>query len=169
MHIGQPVVAALELKRQPGVVDAKAVQQRCVQVVHVHWITCDVVAIIIRLAKRHARPDAAAREPDRETSRMMVAAVVLLREIPLAIDRASELATPHHQRVVEQAALLEVLDQRGTWLVGVPALARELRRQLRMLIPSTMKSWMNRTPRSASRRASRQFAANVPGFRASGP
>ena len=31
------------------------------------------------------------------------------------------------------------------------------------------KSWMKRTPRSASRRASRQFAANVPGLRASGP
>ena len=31
------------------------------------------------------------------------------------------------------------------------------------------KSWMKRTPRSARRRASRQLAANVPGFRASGP
>jgi hypothetical protein len=31
------------------------------------------------------------------------------------------------------------------------------------------KSWMNRTPRSASRRASRQFAAYVPGLRTFGP
>ena len=31
------------------------------------------------------------------------------------------------------------------------------------------KSWMKRTPRSASRRASRQLAAKVPGLRASGP
>ena len=47
MHVRQPVVAALVLERQPGVVDAQAVQDRRVQIVHVHRIRGDVVAEIV--------------------------------------------------------------------------------------------------------------------------
>ena len=43
---------------------------------------------------------------------MMVAAVVLRRQLALAVDRAAELAAPDDQRVVEQPALLQILDQR---------------------------------------------------------
>ena len=74
--------------------------------------------------------------------------------------RAAELAAPDDQRVVEQAALLQVLDQRGAGLVG--------RRCSSSSGPSTRspcwsqaswKSCTNRTPRSTSRRASRQLLA----------
>ena len=54
---------------------------------------------------------------------MMVAAVVVRGQLALAVDRAAELAAPDDERVVEQAALLQVLDQRGGGLVGVAALA----------------------------------------------
>ena len=40
-------------------------------------------------------------------------------ELALAVDRAAELAAPDDQRVIEQAALLQVLDQRGARLVAV--------------------------------------------------
>ena len=56
----------------------------------------------------------------------MVAAVVVGRQLALAVDRAAELAAPDDQRVVEQAALLQVVDQRGGRLVGVLALAGDL-------------------------------------------
>ena len=49
----------------------------------------------------------------REAAAVVVAAVVVLGQRALAVDRAAELAAPDDQRVVEQAALLEVLDQRG--------------------------------------------------------
>ena len=55
---------------------------------------------------------------------MMVAAVVAA----LHHRRAAELAAPDDQRVVEQAALLEVLDQRGAGLVGVLAVLLEVLR-----------------------------------------
>ena len=42
---------------------------------------------------------------------MVVAAVVRGGELALRVDRAAELAAPDDQRVVEQAALLQVLDQ----------------------------------------------------------
>ena len=47
----------------------------------------------------------------------MVAAVVAA----LHHRRAAELAAPDHERVVEQAALLQILDQRRAGLIGVLA------------------------------------------------
>ena len=38
MHVGQPVMTALEPKRQPGMLDAQAVQHRGVQIVDVNGI-----------------------------------------------------------------------------------------------------------------------------------
>ena len=51
--------------------------------------------------------------------------------------RAAELAAPDHQRVVEQAALLQVLHQRGRrgWSVSL-ALDLELRGQVAVLVPA---------------------------------
>ena len=62
---------------------------------------------------------------------MMVAAVVA------ALDhrRAAELAAPDDQRLVEQAALLEVLDQGGAGLVGVVAVLLEVVDQVAVLVP----------------------------------
>ena len=104
--VGQAVVAALELERQPRVVDAQAVQHRRVQVVDVDRVAGDVVAEVVGLAVGHARLDAAAGQPDGEAARMMVAAVVVGGQLALAVDGAAELAAPDDQRVVEQAALL---------------------------------------------------------------
>ena len=62
--------------------------------------------MVVGLAEGHAGLDAAAGQPHGEAARMMVAAVVVGRQLALAVDRAAELAAPHHQRVVEQPALL---------------------------------------------------------------
>ena len=45
-------------------------------------------------------------------------------------------AAPDDQRVVEQAALLQVFDQRGARLVGVAALDFKLRVEIAMMIPA---------------------------------
>ena len=50
VHVGQPVVAALELEGQPRVVDAEQVQDRGVQVVDVDRVGGDVVAEVVGLA-----------------------------------------------------------------------------------------------------------------------
>src|SRR5207245_707838 len=70
-------------------------------------------------------------------TRMMIAAMLLgIIDVALAKDGSAKLAAPDHERVVEHAALLEVLDQRGGRLIGVLALNLELRRQVLMLIPA---------------------------------
>ena len=103
---------ALELVSQLVVVDAEAVQNCRVEVAHRNRILDHVVAVVIGLAVGDARAHAAARHPCGEAARMMVAAVVLLRQAALAVNRAPKFARPDHQRVVQQAALLEVGDQR---------------------------------------------------------
>ena len=111
------------LESQLGVVDAEQLQNRGMQVMHVHRVFGDVVTKIVGLADRHAGLDATPGHPRGEAARMMVAAVVVFGEPALAIDRTPELAAPNHERVVEHAALLEVRDQRRRSLVGCLALS----------------------------------------------
>src|SRR5579859_7143291 len=126
MHVGQPMMTALIEERQPGVVNAQAVQHGRVQVVNVDRVASDVVAVIVGLAMRHPRLDAAAGQKDRETTRVMIATIVLGRQRALAIHCPAKLAAPDHERVVEQAALFQVDEQAGGRLVGVAALAGDL-------------------------------------------
>ena len=86
----------------------------------------DVVAEVVGLADGHARLDAAAGQPHRERARMVVAAQEVRAVARLVHRRAPELAAPDDQRVVEQAALLQVGEQRVDRLVGLLAQARQL-------------------------------------------
>ena len=129
-------MAALELVRQLLVVDAQAVQNRGLQIVDVHRIRDDVVAEVVGLAVRDAGLDAAAGHPHGEAARMMIAAVVVVRQLALAVDGAAEFAAPDDQRVVEQAALLQILDQRGRRLIDVSGTAARDRAAGRCADPS---------------------------------
>ena len=73
----------------------------------------------------------------RERLRMMVAAQLAAR-IGIALDhrRAAEFAAPDHERVVEQAALLEVLDERGAGLVGLASLVFDAFDDFAVMIPA---------------------------------
>src|SRR5438105_1552505 len=72
--VGQAEIAALETIGQPLVIEAEEVQERGLEVVDVHGIFGDVVAKIVRLAEGDAALDAAAGQPDRIATRVMVAA-----------------------------------------------------------------------------------------------
>ncbi len=115
----------LVLIGEARVLHAQAVQNRSLQVVDVHRVLDDVVAILVGLTHRDAGLDAAARHPHREASGMMVAAVIGGREAALAVNGAPEFAAPDHQRVVEHAALFEVGDERGGGLIGFAAQLRQ--------------------------------------------
>ena len=110
MHIGQPIVPALEFERQFFVVDAEAMQHGGVQIVDVNRVLGDVVAEFVGRAVGHASFDTAAGQPDAETAWVMVAAVVLPRERSLAINRAAELTGPDHECFIQETALFEILD-----------------------------------------------------------
>src|SRR5204862_8215008 len=120
VHVGEPEVAALILERQLRMLDAQQVKDRRLEIMDVDRVLLDVVAEFVGLAEGEAGLHAAARHPDREAARVMVASDVFpVVEIALREYRAAELASPDDQRVLEQPALLEVHHQRRRVLVRV--------------------------------------------------
>lgn len=107
---------------EPVVIDAQLVQHRRVPVVAAHRTEDDAVTGVVRLAERHAGLNAACDEKDPQTARIAVATAVVGGQRPLRVNRPAELASPDHQRVVGQAVLLEIHDQRSRRLIGVIAL-----------------------------------------------
>ena len=91
----------------------------------------DVEREVVGLAVGKARLHAAAGEPHGEGVRMVVAAVVA------ALDhrRAAEFAAPDDQGILEQPALLEILDQRGAGAVGVLAILPKILHEVAVLVP----------------------------------
>src|SRR6266513_4140652 len=69
---------------------------------------------------------------------MMVAAIIVLREFALRVVGPAEFAAPDHERVVEQAALFEVGDERVAGLVHVLGLATNAVRQIAVMVPARM-------------------------------
>ena len=69
---------------------------------------------------------------------MMVAAVVVVGQLALRIDRAAELAAPDDERAVEESPLLEIGQEASGRLVGVVALRADVARQIVVLVPAAM-------------------------------
>ena len=73
-HAGQACIQALILEREPLVIDAQRVQDRGVQIVDVHGILHDVVAMVIGNAEIKAAFESSTGDPGAETTTMMVTA-----------------------------------------------------------------------------------------------
>src|SRR5207247_5135215 len=80
---------------------------------------------------------AAARQPHGETIRMMIAAIVTA----LYHRRAAKFAAPDDERVIQQAALLQVANERGAGPVGVLAVLLEIGDEISVLIPGFVKDF----------------------------
>ena len=88
-------------------------QHRGVQVVNLKLVFDHFVAILIGLTTDGAAFDSAARQPHRKRELIVIAAIGTLRK-----RRAAKLAGPHDQRLIEQAALRQILQQAGNWLIN---------------------------------------------------
>ena len=96
MHIREPVVAALVTIGVLDVVESHQFLHGGMQVVNGDGILDDVVREVVRLAVTDAWFDAAASQPDREASGVVVAAVVVLGERSLSVDRSAEFTGPQN-------------------------------------------------------------------------
>ena len=119
-------------------VHAHQVQHRGVQVVHADRVFGHVVREVVGRAVADSSPDASARKPDREAPRVVVPAVHLCGELALAVHGPAEFAAPDHQRLVEQAALLEILHQGRGSLVRLEALLLQAPRQRVVVVPAAV-------------------------------
>ena len=131
-------MSALEFVGELGVIDSQAVQNRGVEVVDIHWIFHDVVTEVIGLAEGDAAFNATAGHPQAETAWVMVAPIVVFSQSTLRVDRASELAAPDHERLIEHASLFQILNERCRGLIGLQALATNLLWQVVVLVPTAM-------------------------------
>ena len=100
-NAGEALVEALRAERKTAIVDAERVKDCGVEIVDMNWLVDDVVAEVVGFAVDDTWADAAAGHPHREAAGVMVAAVVLSGEPPLAVNRAAELAAPDHECVFE--------------------------------------------------------------------
>ena len=110
MHVGEAAVDAVVADGELRVVDAQQVQDGGVDVVDLGGVFAveRFVAPLVGEAVSRASFDAAAAEPVGEDEGVVVAAFGTLGR-----RHSAELGGPEDERVVEQAALFQIFDERG--------------------------------------------------------
>ena len=73
MHVGQPSLNPVVIKRQPGVIDSKQVQDRGVKIMHVHGILGRLPANLVGSAIGHTVPQARSGQPNAEGVSIVIA------------------------------------------------------------------------------------------------
>src|SRR6185437_5230384 len=131
INVGQPIVAPAPAVGQPLVVHAHQMQQRGVQIVDVDFVLDRVPAEFVGGAVDDASLHAASGKPHRKAERMMFAAVG-----PFRGRRAAEFASPHDQRVFQQAARFQVLQQSGDRPIGRRAALGQRVFDLAVVVPA---------------------------------
>ena len=139
MNVGQSVVSALKLVDELLVVDSEQVHDGGIQVVNVHGVLRNVVAVVIRCPKREAFLDSGSGQKYGEATGMVIPAVIGSGKFALRINRSSKLTTPNDQGVFKQAALTQVGDQGGCRLVRVATLPLDRIGKASMVIPAHVK------------------------------
>ena len=114
-------------------------QDRRVQIVHMHGILGDIVAVFIGLAVDMSTPNPGPSDQCGKAARVVIPAVVIGRQSALRIDGPAELASPDDESIVEQASFFEVFDQGFGGLIGVTALEFDRVGQSSMMVPAHVK------------------------------
>ena len=119
---GKLLIQPLKLLGELFVINAHAMKNRCVKVVDMNWIFGDVVTEIIGFTIRDSRLGTTTCHPHAEVFGMVISAVIFFGKSALRVDCSTKLAAPHHQRLVQEPPLGQVLHQRRGRLVGIFAL-----------------------------------------------
>src|SRR5215475_406287 len=103
-----------------------------------HRLLRDAPANLVRLADDLSASYSAASHPDAISKRMMIASAdtSIERRPVLAERRAAELTGPHHQRVIEQSPLLQILQQRPHGLIGHAAIEEQVAVEIVVMVPA---------------------------------
>src|SRR3954454_3178691 len=113
MHIGQPALYAVVVERQPRVIEPEQVQDGGMEIVHRDGLLGRLVTDVIGSAVANPLLQPGPRQPAGEAKVVMIAAA---RADPFRERCPAELRRPEDERVVEHAALLEILEETRTRL-----------------------------------------------------
>src|SRR5262245_19741985 len=130
VDVGEPAVDAVVANAQSLVIDAEQVQNGRVQIVAVGLALDGPVAELVAGSVANAALDAGAGQPGDERPTVVVAAGGALGE-----RHAAELGGPDDQRVFQQAALLQVGQKRGDWLIDTAGDGRQFLVDVLVVVP----------------------------------
>ena len=126
VDVGESIVAALEFEGELFMVDTEKVKDRSLEVVDVDFVFHGIEADVITRSVGDAGLNPAAGHPDCVGVWMVIAAPLgTIVKGALNEGRASELASPYDEGVLEEATGFKITDQGGGRLVGVTALVVE--------------------------------------------
>src|SRR5262249_3612162 len=108
------------IKGQPFMVDAQQVEDRRMKIVDSHRI---LAAEISHLIRRSVTETLFQSCPSQEASKCVRVMVAAGRAHPLGNWAATELGIPNKQRILQQTALFQILDQSGNGLVHCRSLS----------------------------------------------
>ena len=133
MHVSQANIASAVTKRESFVIDAQLVQDGRVQVVNGERIDNGVRAKLVGFAIRDSALKATTGHEDCITADMMISA----RDIVDRTDgwRAPHFASPQHDGLIQQAALMQVCNQCRDGLFRDAGVLFVVRFQMRVLVP----------------------------------
>ena len=129
-HVGQSKVAAGVSVGELFVVESQCRQNGGVQVCDLNEVLDGFVSVVITATVSDSRLDAAPSHPQCECVGVVIATV-----LTLGVRRATKLASPHHQRVLQQIALLKISQQRSDRLIDFIAALLKLRIEIEVMIP----------------------------------
>src|SRR5688572_10540660 len=95
------------------------------EIMHMNRVLRDIVTEIIGLSI-YPRFNAATRHPDRKTTWMVIASIIIFRQCTLAIIGTAEFTAPDNQCFIEHTSLFQICDQSSRCLVSIQALSLDL-------------------------------------------
>ena len=138
MHVSQTVIPPLEFVSQLFMIDAQAVQNCGIQIMHGQGVLSDVITEVIGLTECHARFHSASGCPDGEATGMMITTVIGGRQCSLTIDGATKFTRPDNECVIQHAPLFQIENQGGRRLIGFPRELPDFCGQVEMMVPASM-------------------------------
>src|ERR1041385_2354993 len=141
LNASQTLVETLEFERQEAMINPQAMQDSGVDVADVDRVFHNVVTEIVRFAMHHTALNAAARHPHRETTRMVVAPIIIFGKSALAIHGSAKFAAPDNQRFIQHAAAFEVFDKSHAGVVHIAALQGQIPGQIAVMVPFAMENF----------------------------
>lgn len=131
VHVREPVVPTLDTMGELGVIEAEQMKESGVEVVHMNGVGDHIEAKVIGGSMDVPCSDSPAGEPDGKRAVMVVAAILS----PLDHRGSPEFAPPHHERVIEQATLLEVGHESRRSPIGLAAVLFHVLGEVVVLVP----------------------------------
>ena len=137
VDVGQPKGSAGMSERQSFMIDSQQMQDRRLDIVHMDGIFNRMKSEVIGATDRLSHSDSSTRHPHGEGLGVMVASLGSpQRRARFHHRRSPEFTTPNHQGILEHSALFQILNQRGTRLVGLSTLVAHTLFHVAVVIPT---------------------------------